>query len=457
MVCQSFPPAPYQVCGAILDKYNQMGGPSSFLLLPKSNELDNPGNTGKRSEFLGGNIYWSSSTGAHPVAHDFLTKFGQYGYEAGFLGYPTTDEIVLPDGVGRRQEFKGATIYWSPLSGAHNVQGAVRQKWIDLGAERGSLGYPITDEIVTPDGLGRMNRFRNGVIYWTSGSGAHPVAGRILDLWSRAGYEKSQWGYPTGDPAGVAGEPGAQVQKFQRGSIYVSGDVIRGLVVPAVGFTSLDTTLHPGYPAVDLSDYGTESDPTGSKTEQNTSGYIEVRAYFKSQGRPTAAQLWDHYYDNSGTDYVLDESTINTWTSENSTNYPDHPQPPANLVAANREDAIQRAINEAKSTGQPAKQIVSTAWLVTAGVSNDHVQSLGRYSLCSTTAAICKSGGQGPYQIELRQQTHIYDIYDYAAGDDYGNPAQLAVQIAVKGEKLGIAKPFLVYGSGSQQSWSGVR
>lgn len=246
------------------------------------------------------------------------------------------------------------------------------------------------------------------------------------------------------------------VQKFQRGSIYAAGGVIRGLVVPAVGFTSLDTTLHPGYPAVDLSDYGTESDPGGAKTQQNTNGYIEVRAYFNSQGRPTAAKLWDHYYDNNGLDYVLDSSTIDTWTSENATDYSGL-QPPAQLVAANREDAIQRAISEAVRTGQPAKQIASTGWLVTAGISNDQVQTLGRYSLCSTTAAICKSGGQGPHQIELRQQTHIYDIYDYASGDDYGNPAQLAVEIAVKGEKLGIAKPFLVYGSGSQQSWSGVR
>ncbi|OUC77232.1 LGFP repeat-containing protein [Gordonia lacunae] len=56
--CQIYPPTTFQVCGAIRDKYNQMGGPTSFLLLPKSNELTNPGNTGKRSEFIGGNIYW---------------------------------------------------------------------------------------------------------------------------------------------------------------------------------------------------------------------------------------------------------------------------------------------------------------------------------------------------------------------------------------------------------------
>lgn len=35
--CQIYPPTTFQVCGAIRDKYNQMGGPTSFLLFPKSN------------------------------------------------------------------------------------------------------------------------------------------------------------------------------------------------------------------------------------------------------------------------------------------------------------------------------------------------------------------------------------------------------------------------------------
>ncbi|MDL9947567.1 hypothetical protein QSJ19_18655 [Gordonia sp. ABSL11-1] len=190
--CQIYPPTSFQVCGAIRDKYNQMGGPTSFLLLPKSNELTNPGNTGKRSEFIGGNIYWSAATGAHPVAHEFLFKWGDHGYETGFLKYPTTDEIVLSDGVRRRQEFQGGSIYWSPATGAHSIQGTIRQKWVDLGADQSYLGLPTTDEVVTPDGVGRFNRFlNNAVIYWSPSSGAHPVAGRILEVWSAAGYEKS--------------------------------------------------------------------------------------------------------------------------------------------------------------------------------------------------------------------------------------------------------------------------
>ncbi|MFH5208106.1 LGFP repeat-containing protein [Antrihabitans spumae] len=461
MVCQTFPPTPFQVCGAILDKYNSLGGPNSFLLWPKSNELSNPGNTGARSEFVGGNIYWSSATGARPVAHDFLTKFGNYGYETGFMKYPTSDEIVLPDGIGRRQEFQGATVYWSPLSGAHTITGAIRDKWNQsppLPAERSFLGYPISDELRLPDGIGAMNRFQNGVIYWSPSTGAHAVSGRILDVWAAGGYEKSQYGYPSGDATAVAGQPGAVLQNFQRGSIYVRADYFRGLLVPAVEFRSYDTGLHPNYPAVDLSDYDTVGDPLNQSKPANYQQSAVISAYFSSQDRPVAGELWNHYYGNTGTDFVLSASRIDTWTAETTNGYNDPSiKAPAGLVEANKADAIAQAIAEVDRTGQPAKVIVSTPWLVTAGISNDHVQALGRYSLCSTTAVIAKPGAPGLHPIDLRQTTHMFDLYDFTRGGDYGNLAQSAVDTAVTGEELGIAKPFLVLGSGSDRSWSGTK
>ncbi|QBS44845.1 LGFP repeat-containing protein [Nocardia sp. CS682] len=467
MACQSFPPSPFQVCGAILDKYLQTGGPNGFLLHPKTNELANPDGFGRRSEFLGGNIYWSPDTGAHPVAHEFLTKWGEYGYEGGFIGYPTTDEIVLSDGVGRRQEFQGATIYWAPLRGAHNIQGAIRTKWEESGAERGPLGYPTSDEVVAPDGMGRFNRFDRGMIYWSPSAGAHSVTGRILEVWAGAGYERSQYGYPIGD-AVPASEPGAVLQQFERGSIFVHNDYLRALLVPAQGFASYDTGLHPAYcpdplnspPTcpVDLSDYDTVPDPFGTLVPANLQKAAVVSSYFSANDRPNAHELWENYYKNAGSDYVLNASILDVWTAEDRTAYKDpNVKPPAERINANKEEAIQAAIAETNRTGQPAKVIISSPWLPVAGISNDHVQSVGRYSLCCTTAVIAQPGNPGQHQIQLRTQAHMYDVYDFAAGDDYGNPAQQAVLVGVEGEKLGIAKPFLVLGSASVWAWTGVR
>ncbi len=95
-----------------------------------------------------------------------------------FLGYPITDEIGTPDGVGRFNHFRRldngaeASICWTSQTDAYAVYGAIRDKWAQLGWET-FLGYPIADRSGAPDGVGRFNHFRrldNGAeasIYWT--------------------------------------------------------------------------------------------------------------------------------------------------------------------------------------------------------------------------------------------------------------------------------------------------
>lgn len=78
--CQVYWPSPHEVCGAIRDKYNALGGPGSFLSFPNSPEYTNPNNTGKRTQFLNGPIYWSAATGAHPVVNSFLNRWGVHQY-----------------------------------------------------------------------------------------------------------------------------------------------------------------------------------------------------------------------------------------------------------------------------------------------------------------------------------------------------------------------------------------
>ena len=234
--CQTYPPTSFQVCGRIRDKYNQTGGPTGFLLFPKSNELTNPGNTGKRSEFLGGNIYWSAATDAHPVAHEFLTKWGEKGYESGYMKYPTTDEIVLADGVNRRQEYQGGQIYWAAGIGAHTIQGAILDKWKAMGAEGSYLGFPTSDEKVAPDGKGRYNTFQHGSMYWSPTTGAHAVSGEIMQKWADAGYEAGQYGYPTNDQ--TSPDDGVTVkQTFKGGTITAAGPKVVELAGKMPGAT----------------------------------------------------------------------------------------------------------------------------------------------------------------------------------------------------------------------------
>jgi hypothetical protein len=84
-----------------------------------------------------------------------------------------------------------------------SVIGAIRDKWLSLGGEGSFLGQPLTDELTTPDGVGRFNHFQGGSIYWTPNTGAFEVHGAIRDRWAELGWERSYLGYPTSDLRGV--------------------------------------------------------------------------------------------------------------------------------------------------------------------------------------------------------------------------------------------------------------
>ena len=66
-----------------------------------------------------------------------------------------------------------SSIYWSPKTCAHVVQGQIRDLWLQMGGAKSRLGYPTGDETLTPDQLGRMSSFEHGDIWWYPDKGAH--------------------------------------------------------------------------------------------------------------------------------------------------------------------------------------------------------------------------------------------------------------------------------------------
>ncbi|MEX5236260.1 L,D-transpeptidase family protein [Kocuria arenosa] len=167
-------------------------------------------------------IYWSASTGARTVHTRGAIghKWALGGREAGAYGYPTTDEVCGPAG-GCRQSFAGArTIYWTSSTGARtvNTRGAIGHKWALGGREAGTYGHPTTDEVCGLAGGGCRQSFtRSHTIYWSSGTGARAVRtnGAIGLRWIATGRERGSLGYPVTDEVGS----GTVHQKFQRGLV----------------------------------------------------------------------------------------------------------------------------------------------------------------------------------------------------------------------------------------------
>ncbi len=209
---------------SIIDqKYYSLGGARGFPGSPTFPEAPGTDSVGQYNRYNKGSIYRAPRTGGQEVEakspiHD---KWKSLGGARGFLGSPISPERTATDGVGRYRRYQGGSIYWSPQTGAHEVHGAILDKWVSIGSESG-YGYPITDEVVAPDGRGRYNHFEGArSIYWTPETGAHAIFGAIRGKWADLGLGNGRLGYPTTDELGTA-DGFWRFNHFERGSIFWS-------------------------------------------------------------------------------------------------------------------------------------------------------------------------------------------------------------------------------------------
>jgi hypothetical protein len=173
----AFEGQPFEVHGAIRDKYNYVGGPDGFLGFPITNETGTPDAKGRFNHFVSGSIYFHPSIGAAFEVHGAIrAKWASLGYEG--FGYPFTDETGTPDGIGRFNHFRTfmpngsiaeSSIYWTSDIGAHEIYGAIRLAWAAIGWETSFLGYPVSGEYASAGG--RRNDFQNGYIFWSAATG----------------------------------------------------------------------------------------------------------------------------------------------------------------------------------------------------------------------------------------------------------------------------------------------
>ncbi|MEU7015091.1 FG-GAP-like repeat-containing protein [Streptomyces sp. NPDC046385] len=234
--CQSFTSAAtgtHSLCGPILAKYLAKGGPGGYgypttdVLVP----ADGLGRyAGFRANGVNGenaSIFWHPNTGAWLIQNGIRDYWKSLGAEAGFLGYPTSDESTTFESDAWVTTFSGSggagAIYWTYDFGGRSIHGTIYKKYLELGGPSG-FGYPTTDETNVDDGIGRYNNFRRRTdtadsrsIYWTSTTGqAWGVWGSIRNKWLELGGGKGWLGYPQSEEYDVAGGPRTD---FQNGYI----------------------------------------------------------------------------------------------------------------------------------------------------------------------------------------------------------------------------------------------
>lgn len=101
-------------------------------------------------------------------------KYLQLGAATGWLGYIKTDEAA-PPGIpsARVAEFQGGTMWVPPAwpVGYALYNGPVRDKYLQLGAMNSGLGYPDRDELVDTTTGRREGHFQGGTIVYQPGVG----------------------------------------------------------------------------------------------------------------------------------------------------------------------------------------------------------------------------------------------------------------------------------------------
>ena len=207
--------------GAILAKYNGLGGPSGWLGFPLTGETKTPDGVGRFVHFQNGSVYWTPSTGAYAIPRDMFDAWGKNGYERGDLKYPVAEANQVGDGYV--QKFQGGYLTRNPDGKHFIVHGAIGEKYGQIGTATSQLGYPMGNEVAVKGGF--FQPFEHGNIYWSASTGAHTIlTGAIFDEWGKRGWEQGELGWPVSDMTEIPA--GGQTINFQRGAIeQVNGRV----------------------------------------------------------------------------------------------------------------------------------------------------------------------------------------------------------------------------------------
>lgn len=210
-----------EIHGSILNLYKSSATLRATLGPPITDELDAVHPGARKNLFARGGIYWSNTTGAVAVTGRMYATYESLGESGHVIGLPKASAIGVSGGT--MQEFVGGRLYLKDGGEtAFEVHGAILAQYLATGGP-GSWGWPTSDEQpVRRDAseLGRSSHFEKATFYWSNGTGAHEVHGAIRGRYDELGGPLGKLGFPTSDESPIPGATGwARYNTFTGGSI----------------------------------------------------------------------------------------------------------------------------------------------------------------------------------------------------------------------------------------------
>lgn len=210
----------HYVMGAILDKYESLGGPAdSDLGFPTIDEGAGRAPDSRNSTFSASDrpvIFWTPATGAHVVRGAINAGWDKLGGSAGVLGVPSEDEAYRGDIVS--QKFTGGELSWDPktkefttdpadlagqlggLTVPDDPTTAINAAHRAAGGNMGPLGAKDGDQYpIGGDGIGQ--NYAHGKIFYSPATGANAISGQLLEKYDSVGGPEGDLGFPTSSEA----------------------------------------------------------------------------------------------------------------------------------------------------------------------------------------------------------------------------------------------------------------
>ncbi|MDX6216839.1 MAG: hypothetical protein QOG99_2423 [Frankiales bacterium] len=200
-------------------RYWQLGESASVLGPSVFAEFEVPG--GRAQRYLHGRISYKAAIGPRftvgPIGH----RYAEIGNEAGVLGFPLQDPVVIAD--ARASRFEQGRISWHPALGAFETVGPIATTYQSTGSELGTLKFPTASPRSAPDGTGRFSTFQLGRISWHPSTGAFWIGREIAARYVALGAEGGRLGYPVRNELQLAD---ARTAGFQGGRIIAAGGTV---------------------------------------------------------------------------------------------------------------------------------------------------------------------------------------------------------------------------------------
>jgi uncharacterized protein with LGFP repeats len=258
---------------------------------------------GFAQDFLHGKMFFTPASGPRSMMGAILDKYEALGGPAASdLGFPITSEVRGLAGPDSRVSTFSASdkplIYWTADHGAFIVRGAINAAWDKLGSSGGALGVPIGDE--TYDGELATQAFSGGKVSWnrltkTFTTVPPGLAGQLSGLqvpidptadinmaWRTAGGASGPLGAKQGDQYPVGGD--GLAQNFDGGKIFFS---------PATGANAVETDILTKYEALGGPANGDLGFPISNEADGGVKPASKVSS-FSANDKPVIFWTSDH-------------------------------------------------------------------------------------------------------------------------------------------------------------------